>query len=191
MRTRRSTIEDLRLAIDCLPPETKAAMLDGIRTNPIIVGAYTSGDGICPMLAAHRHGGRTSAIAFAHAWDNFAAARSASRRLRSRRATERELRVLVAHLEASLLEQEIPASRLSEAIAQHQSLAKRTRLTGDTPTVAPSAAERAGDPDRTRELRHQPGWAWLRPVRRYDDYVRSVRAARAQPAERVLEPSSR
>lgn len=184
MRSRRSTIEDLRLALDCLPPETKVAMLNGIRTNPIIVGAYTSRDGICPMLAAHRAGGRTSAIAFAHAWDNFAAARSASRRLGSRRATERELRVLVSHLEASLLEQEAPAPELGEAIAQHRSLL----ALGDARS---SDAPRPGDPDRTGELRHQPGWAWLRPVRRYDDYVRSLRAARAQAAERVREPASR
>ena len=44
-------------------------MLEGIAANDIIVGAYTTGDGICPMLAAHRHGGRTSQIAFAQAWD--------------------------------------------------------------------------------------------------------------------------
>jgi hypothetical protein len=38
-------------------------MLDGIKRNPIIVGAYAATDGICPMLAAHRGGGRTSFIA--------------------------------------------------------------------------------------------------------------------------------
>ncbi len=40
-------------------------MLEGIAANEIIVGAYSTDDGICPMLAAHRAGGRTSVIAFA------------------------------------------------------------------------------------------------------------------------------
>ena len=36
-------------------------MLEGVRANTIVVGAYTDGNGgICPMLAAHRNGGRTS-----------------------------------------------------------------------------------------------------------------------------------
>ena len=47
-------------------------MLEGIRANEIIVGAYTDEDGICPMLAAHRAGGRTNFISFAKAWDRFA-----------------------------------------------------------------------------------------------------------------------
>ena len=35
-------------------------MLDGIEANHIIVGAYTDRHGgVCPMLAAHRNGGRT------------------------------------------------------------------------------------------------------------------------------------
>jgi hypothetical protein len=41
-------------------------MLDGIRSSPIVVGAYTDGrGGVCPMLAAHRRGGRTSFVSFA------------------------------------------------------------------------------------------------------------------------------
>src|SRR4051794_33000409 len=36
-------------------------MLEGIAANTIVAGAYTDGrGGICPMLAAHRHGGCTS-----------------------------------------------------------------------------------------------------------------------------------
>ncbi|HET8979767.1 MAG TPA: hypothetical protein VFN87_16525, partial [Solirubrobacteraceae bacterium] len=73
MRTRRrATLEDLRLAIDCLPRRTRLAMLRGIEANEIIVGAYSTADGICPMLAAHRGGGRTSFIGFAQAWDRVA-----------------------------------------------------------------------------------------------------------------------
>ena len=69
---RRTTIGDLRLAIECLPRVTKLAMLAGIERNEIIAGAYASDDGICPMLAAHRAGGRTNFISFARAWDRFA-----------------------------------------------------------------------------------------------------------------------
>lgn len=35
----RSSVEDLRLAIGCLPPRTRVAMLDGIRSHEITVGA--------------------------------------------------------------------------------------------------------------------------------------------------------
>ncbi|MBI5103560.1 MAG: hypothetical protein HZB46_00970, partial [Solirubrobacterales bacterium] len=59
----RSPIDDLRLAIDCLPLNTRHAMLQGIRSNEIIVGAYSDRTGgVCPMLAAHRCVGRTSFI---------------------------------------------------------------------------------------------------------------------------------
>jgi hypothetical protein len=120
MRTRRrATIEDLRVAVQCLPRGTRIAMLDGIRSNEIIVGAYTSNGGICPMLAAHRNGGRTSMISFAKAWDRFALG---ARRAGPRRATERELRVLVTHLEASLLDDEAPRTELGAAIESHKRL---------------------------------------------------------------------
>ena len=73
MRSKRlRRIEDLRRAIDCLPERTKHAMLEGIDANTIIVGAYTDRrGGVCPMLAAHRCGGRTDFLAFAKAWDRF------------------------------------------------------------------------------------------------------------------------
>src|SRR5215218_11072287 len=94
MRSRRQRrIEDLRLAVECLPERTKEAMLDGIAANTIIVGAYTDRDGgVCPMLAAHRHGGRTNLLAFAKAWDRFCGAPK-----RPRVATERELTILRSH----------------------------------------------------------------------------------------------
>ncbi len=118
MRRRRYAIEDLRRAIDCLPVETRIAMLDGIRSHDIIVGAYTTRDGgVCPMLAAHRCGGRTSLISFAHTWDRFTQAK------RARRATERELRILTAHLEASLLAEHLP--ELEDVVAAHRELLER------------------------------------------------------------------
>src|ERR671934_2937688 len=102
MRRKRHTIEDLRRAIDCLPVETRVAMLTGVRSNDIIAGAYTDrSGGVCPMLAAHRCGGRTDYRSFARAWDRFTGAGR-----RARRATERELRTLTAHLEASLWKDE-------------------------------------------------------------------------------------
>jgi len=122
-RRRRATIEELRLAIDCLPVGTRRARLTGIRSADIIVGAYTDRDGgMCPMLAAHRHGGRTDCIAFAHAWDRFTGARGA------RRATRREVRILERHLEESLAaEQDL--CDLSAAIAEHQALGRHRRAT--------------------------------------------------------------
>jgi hypothetical protein len=66
-------------------------MLEGISSNEIIVGAYTDRDGrVCPMLAAHRHGGRTSLASFARAWDRYTCAR------RPRPATELEVSSLRA-----------------------------------------------------------------------------------------------
>src|SRR3954449_12418015 len=98
VRKTRDPISSLRSAIDCLPARTRRAMLEGIRSHPIVVGAYTdSRGGICPMLAAHRHGGRTTLLAFARSWDRFAQTD------RVRRATRRELAVLESQLEASLL----------------------------------------------------------------------------------------
>jgi hypothetical protein len=97
MPRRRDPISQLETAIECLPRATREAMLEGIRTRPIIAGAYTDNrGGICPMLAAHRGGARTSLLSFARSWDAFAQAK------RARRATRRELRVLEDLLVASL-----------------------------------------------------------------------------------------
>jgi hypothetical protein len=123
MRSRRSAREDLRRAVDCLPRRTQVAMLEGIRANDIIVGAYVDRKGgVCPMLAAHRCGGRTDFLSFAHAWDRYTHAK------RPRRATEREISVLVSYLQASLLSDDLgPAADLRGAIAEHQSAARRRR----------------------------------------------------------------
>ena len=117
---RRSAREDLRTAVECLPHRTRVAMLEGIRSNDIIVGAYVDRrGGVCPMLAAHRNGGRTDFLAFARAWDRFTHA------TRARRATEREIAVLVSYLEASLLEE--ASGELGDAITAHQEAARRRR----------------------------------------------------------------
>jgi hypothetical protein len=120
MSPTRTPIDDLRLAIDCLPLRTRQAMLAGIRETEIIVGAYSDRDGgVCPMLAAHRHGGRTSFVSFAHAWDRFAGAK------RARRATRREVRILDSQLEASILAED--ATDLGAAILDHQAAARERR----------------------------------------------------------------
>jgi hypothetical protein len=125
MRDRRpnsSNVERLRLAIDCLPVATRRAMLAGVRANQrIIAGAYVDGHGgVCPMLAAHRAGGRTNFLSFAKSWDRFARAGG-----RARVATERELRILVSQLEDSL--QSCGGQELDAAIAEHRALLNRAR----------------------------------------------------------------
>ena len=95
-------------------------MLDGVAANTIVAGAYTDGHGgICPMLAAHRHGGRTSFLSFARAWDGF------TRTDTVRRVTPRELRVLTRLLEASLDEEE---ADLGAVIAEHREWVARRQL---------------------------------------------------------------
>jgi hypothetical protein len=122
-------------------------MLEGIDANRIIVGAYTDRQGgVCPMLAAHRNGGRTSLASFARAWDRYTGARR-----RPRPATDRELITLRAMLEASIALDETPPLR-------------------DVPPPRRPTGER----HRARELRYQPGWAWLRPFRRLDEYERAL-----------------
>jgi hypothetical protein len=102
---RRRPARDLRIVIDCLPLQTRKAMLAGVEANRIIVGAYTDRKGgVCPMLAAHRNGGRTSLASFAHAWDRYTGARG-----RPRPASDRELHTLTAMLEASIALEELPA----------------------------------------------------------------------------------
>jgi hypothetical protein len=135
-------------------------MLDGIDANRIIVGAYTDRQGgVCPMLAAHRNGGRTSLASFARAWDRYTRARG-----RPRPATDREVTTLRTMLEASIVLDETP----------------------DLSAVERPRRERrpTGERHRGRELRHQPGWAWLRPFRRLDEYERAVsELAVARPDE--------
>lgn len=181
--TRRATIEDLRTAVQALPRTTRLAMLDGLRDEQIIVGAYAHQDGICPMLAAHRRGSRTSTISFARAWDRFAY--TGSRVTQPRPATAHELLVLQTHLETSLLDEEVPETNLAAAITEHQELMSRRRRDREAfldRARRRSARRRPGDPDRSRELASQPGWAWTRLVRDYDEYQEAVQQVASKPA---------
>lgn len=171
-QSKRRSVADLRATIDKLPRHTREAMLEGVARNQIIVGAYVTRDGgVCPMLAAHRCGGRTDFIGFARAWDRFTHAK------RARRATPREVLVLVSHLEASLLADD-RGGDLAAAVAEHRELVAR-RPADDSA----ARAVRPGDPDRSAELAGRRGWAWLRPLRRYDDYERALARVREQVAE--------
>jgi hypothetical protein len=90
-------------------------MLRGIAANRIVVGAYVDprSGGVCPMLAAHRNGGRTSVASFARAWDEYTGA------TRPRRATRREVNTLRSLLESSLeLDTEIDRTPIAELAAQ-------------------------------------------------------------------------
>jgi hypothetical protein len=114
-RSRRDPARRLRIAVDRLPQHTKEAMLRGIAANRIVVGAYVDprSGGVCPMLAAHRNGGRTSVASFARAWDEYTGAK------RARRATRREVNALRALLERSLeLDSEIDRTPIAELAAQ-------------------------------------------------------------------------
>jgi hypothetical protein len=121
-RQSTSPIERLRLAIDCMPVATREAMLAGVRANErIIVGAYVDEHGgVCPMLAAHRRGGRTDFLSFAKSWDRFTRAKGGSRR-----ASEREVRILVTQLEDSLAS--TTGLELDTAIEEHRELMSRRR----------------------------------------------------------------
>jgi hypothetical protein len=124
-------------------------MLGGLDANRIIVGAYTDRKGgVCPMLAAHRNGGRTNLASFAHAWDRYTRAKG-----RPRPATERELLTLRTMLEASIALDETP----------------------ELPALRKDPPRPTGERHRAAELRGREGWAWLRPFRRLDEYERALR----------------
>jgi hypothetical protein len=150
-------------------------MLDGMDKNRIIVGAYVDREGgVCPMLAAHRHGGRTSLASFARAWDRYTKAGRGPRP-----ATERELRTLRTMLEASIALEGIGTdSDLSLAVAEHRA-ARRRRGRQSLPWDS-------GERDRTPELRDRHGWSWLRLFRRYDAYEMALRDIEAaeRPSDR-------
>ena len=171
MRAKRKLAQELRQAVDCLPERTREAMLEGIDANPIIVGAYTDRrGGVCPMLAAHRHGGRTNLASFAKAWDRYTGARR-----RPRPATQRELRTLRAMLEASLF---YGTSELAVAAAEHRESRKQK---------AESRRADTGERSRLKELKHRPGWAWLRVFRRYDDFQAALAQAESEEKARERE----
>jgi hypothetical protein len=149
-RRERKRAERLRHTIDCLPYETRVAMLEGLERYEIIAGAYSErSGGVCPMLAAHRCGGRTDFKGFARAWDRFTGVGK-----RARRASQRELRTLAAQLEASIWNEE----RVRELRGHADGLA----------TVKHESR---------RGRRRRGRAAWLVPFRSLDDYRRGLETA--------------
>jgi len=128
-RRRRNNAERLRNSVYAMPQRTKEAMLRGIRGNRVIVGAYVDQrGGVCPMLAAHRNGGRTDFGSFARAWDAFT---NANQR-KPRRASRREVQTLEGYLEMSLLrdgaapgEEPLPERPLAEEVRDIQATRRR------------------------------------------------------------------
>jgi hypothetical protein len=193
-RRDRNPAERLRFAVEALPKRTREAMLRGIDSNPIIVGAYVDRDGgVCPMLAAHRNGGRTSLASFARAWDRYTGAK------RPRRATRRELRTLRSLLEAShsgdgLTESGSIAEAAAQIRAERAAIAEREALACDSPesatplrpddwTISMHRRLDTGERHRAHELRDRLRWSWMRPARRYEDYRDLLAAAEEQLAE--------
>src|SRR5262249_45185212 len=83
--------------------------------------------GVCPMLAAHRNGGRTNFGTFAVAWDAFTGAGK-----RPRRASRREVRTLEGYLEMALLRdgtipgaEPIPKRPLADEVRDVQAARRR------------------------------------------------------------------
>jgi hypothetical protein len=133
-----------------LPIETKQGMLVALDNEAIVTGAYTHDGGVCPMLGAHRRGGRTDRESFAHAWDRYTGAK------KGRFATERELRTLRCMLEASLLEPvdlfdvTPPAPRARRA-QPHGAAWSRLFRRWDHYAAAVGPLEDAVAPDRSRD----------------------------------------
>lgn len=124
---REQALADLRQSIDMLPQRTRQAMLSGLDSNTVITGAFTDGSGVCPMLAAHRSGGRTNCISFPEAWDTFTGVNG---RNICRPATEYEVLHLRMQLEESLSAPMVSSSGFAEAIAEYESsvVASRERM---------------------------------------------------------------
>ena len=147
----RDACQRLRRAVDAMPRRAREAMLRGIDDNTIIVGAYTDpgSGGICPMLAAHRNGGRTDLASFARSWDRYTDAR------RPRLATRREVRTLRSLLELSLVAEDAPGSLsgVAERIrAERAGRATREPAPAEHPSPI-SPPERDGMLIRIRRLR--------------------------------------
>jgi hypothetical protein len=183
-RRERDPAQRLRLAVESLPRATREAMLRGVDANPIIVGAYVDkvSGGICPMLAAHRNGGRTNLASFARAWDRYTGAK------RPRLATRRELQTLRALLHSSLADDLAGPGGGSLAEAADRIRTERAAIaardaasSGEEARADPASA--AGERHRAAELRNRLRWAWMRPAKRYDEFKDLVAAAEEQLSE--------
>jgi hypothetical protein len=168
--SREQAVAELRRSIDVLPERTRKAMLVGLDTNTVITGAFGAGGGACPMLAAHREGGRTSVCSFPQAWDVFCGV--AGRDI-IRPATQYEVLILRREIEASLAPAE--PHMFAEAIAEHQAAVEARRREEQI------AAE---TPEQTRRRRLRiTGGERIDLTSAIDEHRETARQRRAREAE--------
>lgn len=177
--SREQARAELRRSIDVLPERTRKAMLHGLGNNTVITGAFAaSGQGACPMMVAHREGGRTSCCTFPEAWDKFTGVHG---RHIVREATPYEVQILCEEIEASL----VPLPKvdpLADAIAEHKAMvAARLR---EPEVVAPQPVaepEQAPAPRRKRRLRITGGHIDLSEA--IDEHKSTARSRRSREAD--------
>ena len=168
---------ELRRSIDVLPERTRKAMLHGLGNNTVITGAFAAAkDGACPMMVAHREGGRTSCCTFPEAWDKFTGVYGRSI---VREATEYEVQILCEEIEASL----VPTPNvLSDAIAEHQAIVRarmqETEIAAQAPVVEP---EETPAPRRKRRLRITGGHLDLSEA--IDEHKSAARSRKSREAD--------
>ena len=170
---REQAVAELRRSIDVLPERTRKAMLIGLGNNTVITGAFTGAGGACPMLAAHREGGRTSVCSFPEAWDKFTGV--AGRQI-IRAATEYEVLILRREIEASL--EPAGPSELGEAIAEYKASVEARRREEQI------AEQEAALPPRRRRLRITGG-EHLDLTEAISEHRSTARDRRTREAEQV------
>ena len=168
---------ELRRSIDVLPERTRKAMLHGLGHNTVITGAFAAAkNGACPMMVAHREGGRTSCCTFPEAWDKFTGVYG---RQIVREATEYEVQILCEEIEASL----VPLPNvLSDAIAEHQAIVQArmqdAEIAAQQPVVEP---QETPAPRRKRRLRITGGHLDLSEA--IDEHKSAARSRRSREAD--------
>lgn len=152
-------------------------MLHGLGNHTVITGAFAaSGQGACPMMVAHREGGRTSCCSFPEAWDKFTGVYG---RHIIREATEYEVQILCEEIAASL----VPLPNvLSEAIAEHQAIVEARRSEAEVAAQQPVVErEEAPAPRRKRRLRITGGHLDLSEA--IDEHKSAARSRRRREAD--------
>ena len=181
-RAAKDRAEELPQAIEELSVTTRAAMLQAVRcpATRLIAGSYVApGGGVCPLLAAHRCGGRThdgstGVSTFADVWDRYTGA-SASE---PRPIEQAERQMLEGLLVASLAREQHrreAAERRERREREARGAIARVRAGRGARLEALLSAQ--GDENRARELARRAGWAWLGVYRRYDEYRAAVAQA--------------
>jgi hypothetical protein len=169
---------ELRRSIDVLPERTRKAMLHGLGNNTVITGAFAaSNEGACPMMVAHREGGRTSCCTFPEAWDKFTGVYG---RHIVREATPYEVQILCEEIEASL----VPLPNvLSDAIAEHQAIVEARRQEAAVAAQPPAAVEEEAPaaPRRKRRLRITGGHLDLSEA--IDEHKSAARTRKSREAD--------